>query len=78
MLTVIISLATQTLRRSATLAGFSDVFLGRLQALTAAYTLLSRENWSSVQLREIVEEELKPFMAGDRTNVRINGACHPD
>jgi len=36
MLAVVISLATQTLRRSGTLEEFSGVFLGRVHALTAA------------------------------------------
>ena len=73
MLTVVISLATQTLRRAGTLEEFSGVFLGRVHALTAAYSLLSRESWSAVQLDEIVTEELRPFMAGDRTNIVIKG-----
>jgi two-component system CheB/CheR fusion protein len=73
MLTVVISLATQTLRRAGTLEEFSGVFLGRVHALTAAYSLLSRESWSAVRLDEIVAEELRPFIAGDRTNVVITG-----
>lgn len=73
MLTVVISLATQTLRRAGTLEEFSDAFLGRIHALTAAYALLSRENWSSVQLDEIISEEMRPYMADDRTNVQIQG-----
>jgi two-component system CheB/CheR fusion protein len=73
MLTVVISLATQTLRRAGTLEEFSGVFLGRVHALTAAYSLLSRESWSAVQLDQIVAEELRPFMASDRTNVVIKG-----
>ena len=73
MLTVVISLATQTLRRAGTLEEFSGVFLGRVHALTAAYSLLSRESWSAVQLDEIVTEELRPFIAGDRTNIVIEG-----
>ena len=80
MLTVVISLATQTLRRAGTLEEFSGVFLGRVHALTAAYSLLSRESWSAVQLDEIVAEELRPFMASDRTNVVITGPAvflHP-
>ena len=77
MLTVVISLATQTLRRSGTLEEFSGVFLGRVHALTAAYALLSRESWSSVLLEEIIAEELRPYMAGDRTNVRIKGPPVP-
>ena len=77
MLAVVISLATQTLRRSSTLKEFSDVFLGRVHALTAAYTLLSRESWSGVQLEEIVSEELRPFMAADRANIRVEGPPVP-
>ncbi len=77
MLTVVISLATQTLRRSGTLEEFSGVFLGRVHALTAAYALLSRESWSSVLLEEIIAEELRPYMAEDRTNVRIEGPPVP-
>ncbi len=63
MLTVVISLATNTLRRATSLDAFRDVFLGRIHALTAAYTLLSRDGWSPISLREVLTEELKPFMA---------------
>ena len=78
MLAVVISLASQTLRGSGTLEEFSGVFLGRVHALTAAYTLLSRESWSSVLLGEVITEELRPYVARDGTNVRIEGpACPP-
>ena len=73
MLTVVISLAGQTARRSADLKQFQDAFMGRVRALSASYTLLSRENWVSVALREIVEEELHPFAAAGRTNIRVMG-----
>ena len=77
MLSVVVSLATQTLRRAGTLEEFSGVFLGRVHALTAAYALLSRESWTKIQLQEIVAEELRPFMAGDRPNIRIEGPAVP-
>ena len=73
MLAVVISLATQTMRRATSMAEFSKTFLGRVHALTAAYTLLSREQWSSVQLDQIVAEELAPFLAPEKTNIRIEG-----
>ena len=73
MLSVVISLATQTLRRSGTLEEFAGVFLGRVHALTATYSLLSREQWSHVQLKEIVAEEMRPFLAIDRVNIVIEG-----
>jgi two-component system, chemotaxis family, CheB/CheR fusion protein len=73
MLTVVISLATQTLRRSPTLEAFSEAFLGRVHALTAAYSLLSSESWQTVGLRDILMEELRPFLVGDGTNIAIGG-----
>ena len=77
MLTVVISLATQTLRRAGTLEAFSGVFLGRVHALTAAYELLSQQRWSSVLLEEIITEELRPYMDRDQTNIQIQGPAIP-
>jgi two-component system CheB/CheR fusion protein len=73
MLTVVISLATNTLKRAPDLEQFSAVFLGRIHALAAAYALLSRDGWAPIPIREIVMEELKPFMAGDHSNVVLTG-----
>ena len=73
MLTVVISLATQTLRRAGTLEEFSGVFMGRVHALTAAYSLLTRENWSHVHLQEVISEELRPYMSEERANIRVEG-----
>jgi two-component system CheB/CheR fusion protein len=73
MLTVVISLATQTLRRSPTLEAFSEAFLGRIHALTAAYSLLSSESWQTVPLADILMEEFRPFLANDGTNIVIDG-----
>jgi two-component system CheB/CheR fusion protein len=73
MLTVVISIATLTIRQSATLEEFSTAFIGRVHALASAYTLLSRENWTSVALRDIVAEELRPFMSSDKTRFAVDG-----
>jgi two-component sensor histidine kinase len=73
MLTVVISLASQTLRRAETLETFSEIYMGRLHALTAAYSLLSLEAWQTVTLRDIVKEELKPFTTGDSVNINLDG-----
>ncbi len=73
MLTVVISLATNTVRRSTTLEEFSQVFLGRIQALTSAYALLSREGWSPVSLREVLTEQLKPFKTDEDDNITMTG-----
>jgi two-component system CheB/CheR fusion protein len=73
MLTVVISLATQTLRRAPTLEAFSTTYLGRIHALTAAYSLLSSEAWQTVSLRDILMEELRLFLAGERSSIVIDG-----
>ena len=49
MLTVVVSMANQTMRRSKTLEEFSENYMGRVHALNAAYTLLSAESWQTVQ-----------------------------
>jgi two-component system CheB/CheR fusion protein len=73
MLTVVISLATNTLRRAATLEDFREVFMGRIHALTASYALLSRDGWSTISLREIVMQELEPFVSLERANIVLTG-----
>jgi two-component system CheB/CheR fusion protein len=73
MLTVVVSLAAQTLRRSDTLELFSAAFMGRVQALTASYTLLSQANWVDVSLREVLLEEIRPFTSQDSANFIIQG-----
>lgn len=73
MLAVVMSLATNTMRRAKSLEAFHEVFLGRIHALTVAYTLLSRDAWTPVPLREVLMEELRPFLMGDQANVGLNG-----
>ncbi len=73
MLTVVISLATQTLRRAPSMEAFSDVFIGRVHALTKAYELLSGRSWREVLLADVLAEELRPFMSDTRDNIRLQG-----
>ena len=73
MLTVVMSLAARTMRRSATVEDFSEAFMGRLRSLTASYTLLTREKWSSIALRDVVLEEVRPFMVDGHEQVAIEG-----
>ena len=73
MLTVVISLASQTLRRSQTLEEFSKAFMGRVHALSASYTLLSDRHWRTVSLAELLVEETKPYVAQDGANIVMEG-----
>jgi two-component system CheB/CheR fusion protein len=60
-LTVVQSIAAQTMRRTASLQGFYQQFSQRLQALARAHELLSAGNWHQAQLREVLAETLKPY-----------------
>src|SRR5664279_67847 len=71
MLAVVVAMASQTLRRAKTLEDFKHVFVGRIDALAAAYTLVARENWAEVSLREILEVELRPYVRS--SNTRLHG-----
>jgi two-component system CheB/CheR fusion protein len=51
-----------------------DAFLGRANALSAAYTLLSRESWTEIPLRDVLLEEVRPFVAAASNNVSLAGA----
>jgi len=72
MLTVISSLASQTLRRAESLEDFGKSFLGRLNALAATYTLVSDVQWSEVSLRDLLLTELKPY-DGDARHIELQG-----
>ncbi len=73
MLTVVVSLASQTLRRAEDLDTFGEAFLGRVHALSGSYALLSRENWVSVSLRDVVDEEMRPFSGRDMERLSLEG-----
>ena len=73
MLTVVISMATQTMRRSDSMETFARNYIGRVHALSAAYSLLSDQGWQNVSLAALLLEELRPFQAADRNNIVMTG-----
>jgi two-component system CheB/CheR fusion protein len=73
MLTVVISLASQTLRGASSMDDFSNSFLGRLQAMAGAYALLSRDQWRNVPLLDLLIDQLRPYTSSDPINVDVNG-----
>jgi len=65
-LAVVQSLAHQTFQGKSSPADAIASFEGRLQALAAAHNLLTRKNWDSAALDEVLSETLCPFCAPDR------------
>jgi two-component system, chemotaxis family, CheB/CheR fusion protein len=62
MLGLVMGIATQTLSKGLGDATTVETFLDRIHALARAYELLSRGTWSDVPLREIVDQQLQPYL----------------
>jgi PAS domain S-box-containing protein len=65
------SIAVQTLRGAADDA-VVEVFEGRILALSRAHSLLGRDSWETVSLREILGETLQPFGLDDPRVARFS------
>jgi two-component system CheB/CheR fusion protein len=67
MLTVIISIATQTLKRSDDPEAAREAFLDRLHGMARSYELVYRDQWSDVSLIDLIRQEIEPYIGkGDR------------
>ena len=72
-LAIVQSIAGQTLRRSRSSAEFNMAFSGRLQALSAAHTLLSDEQWGAIALERLLRSQITPYVEHDERQVDIHG-----
>ncbi|BBK41130.1 chemotaxis protein CheR [Allostella vacuolata] len=61
MLTVVISIARQTMKTTGSVAAFHEAFTGRVHAMARSFSVLARENWGEASIGEIVRQELDPF-----------------
>ncbi|MET3600228.1 sensor histidine kinase [Martelella mangrovi] len=74
-LAIVQSIAGQTLRRSRTSAEFNMAFSGRLQALSAAHTLLSDEQWGAIALDRLMRSQIAPYIDSGSRQVDIHGSA---
>ena len=65
------AIAVQTLRGAAA-EEVVDAFEGRILALSTAHSLLGRELWGAVSLRDVIDQILKPFGLNDRRIARFS------
>ncbi|MCW2306620.1 sensor histidine kinase [Rhodobium gokarnense] len=80
-LAILQSLASQTLRRSDSAADFTMSFSGRLQAIAAAHTLLSDQEWGDVGVFALLRGQMAPYAVSLDEDVVIHGddvALGPD
>lgn len=70
VLSVVQSIAIQTMAGSADMASFARAFEGRLQALAAAHSQVLASGWRTVAIEELVRTALAPASAaGDRVSI---------
>jgi PAS domain S-box-containing protein len=73
LLTIVQSIADQSLRKSRDREDFQSRFNGRLQSLAASNDLLARGDGRGSSLRELVEFQLAPFLDLPSAQLEING-----
>ncbi len=73
MLTMVISLATQTEASSDNTAQFLEVFQDRLHAMARTFELLSREHWGKIALRELLEVTFAALPNGRHKAIQHRG-----
>ena len=72
-LTVVQSMARQTLRTSATGEAFVERFEGRLDALANAHKLLFDSDWHGAELGTLIKTQLQAHALGDGKRIRVEG-----
>jgi PAS domain S-box-containing protein len=73
MLTVVMGIAAQTARASASIQSFSESFLGRLSSLARTYTLLTAANWNATSIRGLADELFLSHATLAETRLELSG-----
>jgi two-component system, chemotaxis family, CheB/CheR fusion protein len=73
MLTVVQSIANQTLRTTGDPAAFAAVFGQRIRALSAAHNLLSDDHWTGADLTQLVHAALASFVPEGARRILAKG-----
>lgn len=72
-LAVVAGIAQQTAKRSASVNEFDKAFSGRLSALAAAHSILTRENWQAAPFSSLIDELIRPFPAAEESRISVDG-----
>jgi two-component sensor histidine kinase len=72
-LAIVLSIATQTLRHSASSEAFRSSFEARILALAEAHNLLTDGNWEGASLRAILERVLGPYRGDNPPRYTLSG-----
>lgn len=67
------SVATFTRHGATSMDGFVETLEGRIQSLADSHHLLSSSSWQGVALSQLIENQLSPYVATDRTVIEGPG-----
>ena len=73
VLSSVISITTDTLKRAKTLDHFSDSLLERFHALARTHEMLSQRKWVETPLGELIAAELAPYVGRHPRKVQLHG-----
>ncbi len=73
-LAIIQSIARQTARSTPDPKKFAEVFIGRVDAMAAAHTLLNDTNWAAPDMRSVIKSQLGGFTADSAQGLILKGA----
>jgi two-component system CheB/CheR fusion protein len=73
MLTVIVGLASLTLRGATSPETFAKTFVDRLHAMARSYDLIARDQWNDVSFPELVRETMAPYLIENEKRVVLEG-----
>lgn len=69
----VLSIIALTRRRATDIEEFADGLDGRIRALSATHDLLTKSDWGSTPVRDVVEAELLPYAQGGDHVVALQG-----
>ena len=73
LMTVVQAIARTIGRGSASLREFQSKFDARLLALAKSHELLARQSWAATPLRDLVREQLQPFVPDNSLALDVEG-----
>lgn len=74
ILNLIRSLINQSRHDAVDVAGFSEIVAGRISALANAHDNITRQNWSSASIKQLIEDEAEAYLGAKRDRISISGA----
>ena len=69
----VLSIVSLTRRRATNLEDFADGLDGRIRALSATHDLLTKSQWGTTPIRDVLETEMAPYAKSDEIELVLEG-----